>query len=398
MFNFGKYTEAVFVGIIGLIGVIGVTSPRVNDAASAQNGESVIEAQAEESAEEAAATEEAKTEETSEGENASETQTADSSEGNPSDEGETTEAENTETASEGTPIMGIIKPSVDVSRFDGDMATIAGTATPNSTVIAKLANGDEIASTQAGADGQFALVAPFVTPEDGAIINIETVGEGGETITARNAITLLPSMDTDGQTDVVKIDEEGVNLPTGTADLGFSSLEYGIDEPALASGFGIPGSLVDIIIDGVNLGQATVGEDGKWQFEIPSLSEGEHKLELAMNGESALAVDIARNAIVAANETAQASDEQSADENTESVADSASEATEQDSNTSGTEAASTSIEDTRYTVIRGDSLWRIASEKFGEGVRYVDIYNANTDQINNPDLIYPGQELIIRGQ
>jgi hypothetical protein len=39
----------------------------------------------------------------------------------------------------------------------------------------------------------------------------------------------------------------------------------------------------------------------------------------------------------------------------------------------------------------GNSLWRIARRIYGEGFRYVHIYEANRDQIRDPDLIYPGQ-------
>jgi nucleoid-associated protein YgaU len=39
----------------------------------------------------------------------------------------------------------------------------------------------------------------------------------------------------------------------------------------------------------------------------------------------------------------------------------------------------------------GNSLWRIASQVYGSGLRYTDIYNANRDQIRDPNLIYPGQ-------
>ncbi|WPZ33445.1 Ig-like domain-containing protein [Thalassobaculum sp. OXR-137] len=46
----------------------------------------------------------------------------------------------------------------------------------------------------------------------------------------------------------------------------------------------------------------------------------------------------------------------------------------------------------RLVVIQpGNNLWVIATRVYGEGLRYVQIHDANRDQIQNPDLIYPGQ-------
>ena len=39
----------------------------------------------------------------------------------------------------------------------------------------------------------------------------------------------------------------------------------------------------------------------------------------------------------------------------------------------------------------GNSLWRLARRLYGEGILYSVIYDANQDQIRDPDLIYPGQ-------
>lgn len=45
----------------------------------------------------------------------------------------------------------------------------------------------------------------------------------------------------------------------------------------------------------------------------------------------------------------------------------------------------------RYLVQHGNSLWWIARQVYGEGVRYTAIYGANRDNIRDPNLIYPGQ-------
>ncbi len=43
------------------------------------------------------------------------------------------------------------------------------------------------------------------------------------------------------------------------------------------------------------------------------------------------------------------------------------------------------------TVQPGSTLWQIATDTYGQGVLYVRVYEANRDQIRDPDLIYPGQ-------
>lgn len=43
------------------------------------------------------------------------------------------------------------------------------------------------------------------------------------------------------------------------------------------------------------------------------------------------------------------------------------------------------------TVQPGFTLWAIARDQFGDGIQYVQVYEANRDRIRDPDLIYPGQ-------
>lgn len=49
-----------------------------------------------------------------------------------------------------------------------------------------------------------------------------------------------------------------------------------------------------------------------------------------------------------------------------------------------------------YTVKAGDSLWRIAQNKLGNGNRYMEIFYANRDKMDTPQsVIHPGDELKI---
>ena len=50
---------------------------------------------------------------------------------------------------------------------------------------------------------------------------------------------------------------------------------------------------------------------------------------------------------------------------------------------------------TSYTVKAGDTLSKIAKDHLGNANAYMDIFNANRDQLTDPDVIKPGQVLVI---
>ncbi|WP_419910507.1 LysM peptidoglycan-binding domain-containing protein [Hoeflea sp.] len=51
--------------------------------------------------------------------------------------------------------------------------------------------------------------------------------------------------------------------------------------------------------------------------------------------------------------------------------------------------------DSSVIIRRGDTLWQISRRIYGRGVRYTTIYLANADQIQNPDMIEPGQIFMV---
>lgn len=49
----------------------------------------------------------------------------------------------------------------------------------------------------------------------------------------------------------------------------------------------------------------------------------------------------------------------------------------------------------RHTVESGESLSKIAKHYYGNAMKYNAIFEANRNILNNPDVIHPGQELVI---
>lgn len=52
-------------------------------------------------------------------------------------------------------------------------------------------------------------------------------------------------------------------------------------------------------------------------------------------------------------------------------------------------------QDTTHKVVIGDTLWNLAKHFYGDGSKYTKIYEANKDKIQNPNLIYENQVLVI---
>ena len=48
-----------------------------------------------------------------------------------------------------------------------------------------------------------------------------------------------------------------------------------------------------------------------------------------------------------------------------------------------------------YVVVEGDTLWSIAERHLGDAHRWTEVWSENQAQIDNPDLIFPGQVLTI---
>jgi len=172
----------------------------------------------------------------------------------------------------------------------------------------------------------------------------------------------------------------------------------------LASGAAPAGSAVRLYVDDAFQAEVTANEDGRWAFvgEL-ALDEGEHRLRadalatadgaVASRAEVAFEVvetiaqlDAAIPAPAGPVARPQGPGPESPPADASAAPDRAAPALP--------EAAPAPLPDT-VTIRRGDNLWIIARRVYGAGIRYTTIYEANRDQIRDPDLIYPGQVFIL---
>ena len=253
-------------------------------------------------------------------------------------------------------------PSFDIVRVDrsGD-AVIAGRAGPGATVTI-YANGAALATATAGADGAWVMTTE--TPLDaGAVeLSLEMKTTDGVVIRSDETIVIyVPEREGDrplvlkttpgGATQVLQEPrEDGVGL----GPLSLDTIDYDASGAVIFAGKAEAGRVVQLFVNGQFIGQTAAGEDGRWRLTT-SMPPGVYSLQVIQLDEGGKPV----YAIELPFERADLGD--------------------------------IDIRDGKVIVQPGNNLWRIARRVYGRGVQYTVIYEANADQIRDPDLIYPGQ-------
>jgi nucleoid-associated protein YgaU/uncharacterized protein YneF (UPF0154 family) len=169
-------------------------------------------------------------------------------------------------------------------------------------------------------------------------------------------------------------------VPTGPV-VTIDAVEVEAGKRFYAAGSAPVGAAIRLYVDDKVVGDSKTQAHGRWLFEGDlDLAPGKHVVradEIAADGKVLaraevpfdIAADLAVAPIVASG--------------------------------SGSAAAGTGVsgsaagQPTTVIIRQGDNLWTIAKRLYGQGIRYSTIYQANTDQIRNPDLIYPGQVFVL---
>ncbi len=288
----------------------------------------------------------------------------------------------------------------------------------------EVAAGAEVALAPTKAATVVANAAPTAVPEAAPTPVPETAPT---TIPEAPAALLV----TENGVKVLQSGNQAVSGPA--ADLTVDTISYTPSGDVQLAGRGGAGGALRIYLDNAPLVDAAVAQDGAWSLTLPPIAPGIYTLrvdQLAADGsvtarfetpfkretaaalaavaqtDPAPAEQPATDAVVAATTPAATTPAPAAEADAgvavaEAPADAtivAAPATDAVATAEPTPAVTTPAATPAaisITVQPGFTLWGIASKQFGDGVMYVQVFEANKDKIRDPNLIYPGQVFVI---
>jgi hypothetical protein len=270
-------------------------------------------------------------------------------------------------------------PSFDIVRVNpaGD-AVMAGRAAPNALVI--ILDGDrEIGRVQADARGEWVFVPSQPLSPGTRELSLSVQGADGKKLTSEKVVVL--SVPERGRDIAGRPSEASVPLamitprdgggpmallqspslkPGEAGKLALDVIDYSEKGPMVMAGRGPPGASVEVYLDNQPAGRAVIGSDGTWTVTPDKqVAPGKYTVRVDQLGKD--------GRVTARIEMPFTRGE------TEQMA--------------GGE--------TQVVVQPGNSLWRIARRTYGAGMRFTLLYEANKEQIRDPDLIYPGQLFVV---
>lgn len=271
------------------------------------------------------------------------------------------------------------KPTFDIVRVNpqGD-TVIAGRARPDSEITV-LQDDEVIGRATADKRGEWVLVPQTpIAPGTHKLTIVSPNADGTSVSSDQSVVVVVPERGKDiaggpstGSTGslALSVPKDGAGAPVvlqtpggfGDSELSLDAIDYGQSGGDLGlSGRAPPGTEVRVYLDNKFVGRATADEKGIWRLnpgvDVP---EGLYKMRVDRvdtTGKVTARVELPF---------------------------------------SRAKPLSGLAEGTVVFVQPGNSLWRLARRSYGEGLRYTEIYEANKDQIRNPDLIYPGQVFVL---
>jgi nucleoid-associated protein YgaU len=291
-------------------------------------------------------------------------------------------------------------PVFDTVRVeDNGEAVIAGRAEPDADVTVKW-NGAVIGSTKSTTDGSFVVIPAAPLAKGSGALTLEVSKNGkvsqsaGSVMIAvkESAAPVVAKVDPAAPTQVL---QTGDASATGLKELQLSAVDYDAAGNIVFSGKAAPGTAVRFYVDNLAAGEGMADAAGNWSFRGTSaVSPGNHTLRAdALDGAgkviSRVELPFLREAPakIAASQ-AKANEPDLTPEQKKLVDDAAAAAA------AVVQKSMAEVPDTEKIVIQpGNSLWKLSRDVYGKGRMYTIIYEANRDQLKNPNKIFPGQIL-----
>ncbi|HTV71607.1 MAG TPA: LysM peptidoglycan-binding domain-containing protein [Rhizobiaceae bacterium] len=251
--------------------------------------------------------------------------------------------------------------SVEAVEIDGKKVFVAGAADPNRTVRV-YANEIHLGDAKSSPEGRFLVEAEQDLPVGNYIIRADLLGDDGSQVLARAAVPFER--------------EPGEAIAAIAPEQPVAPAEEKPADVAAAPEPAAPEKPADV---------AAAPE--------PAAPAEEKPADVTAAPEPAAPAEEKPADVVAAPEPAAPAEEKPAD--VAAAPAPAAPAEEKPAEVAAAEPEVTAppLQPVKRAVIirRGDSLWRISRRAYGHGIRYSTLYLANTDQIRDPDKIWPGQ-------
>ena len=162
----------------------------------------------------------------------------------------------------------------------------------------------------------------------------------------------------------VKVVQSGKTGPNVMTDVMFDTINYSKDGDVAVTGRGTPKSIVHFYLDNFPVASATVDQTGYWSADLSDVEAGVYTLRLDQLDQSGKVSSRIESPF-------KREDRSVLVDQMQDIA----------------SPARINV----ITVQPGNTLWAISRERYGRGILYVQVFDANKDKIRDPDLIYPGQ-------
>jgi nucleoid-associated protein YgaU len=277
------------------------------------------------------------------------------------------------------------KPAFDVVSVEptGE-AVVAGRAAPNAKVELK-DSGRTVAEATANAQGQFVMIPPRLPPGEHSLELSTGAGASSQTSDAVSVAVAAPQLAPKAQaasSAPPPPSSSVVAAPPASGPLGqvaVQSVEASPGGRLVAKGAAPPNAVIRLYLGGAYIGDAKTGAGGRWSLTIEhGLTPGAYQVRADQINPSD--AKVAARAEAPFDYPAAAATAPSAAGPTPSAP-------------SAADVVVNSIQ--THHVDSGNTLWGISQKYYGDGSHYEAIFAANSGQIRNPNLIYPGQVFVL---